>query len=591
MKEWNVIKLDKILTQQNRQISIDPDVKYSLVTISNKGEVKLREVKSGANISAQKGFIAKKGDFIYSRLSVHTGAFGIVPDNLDGALITNEMPCFEINNNKILPDILIKMVGLPDFLWQLKQLTKGMGRVRIKEDMMLSLSLLLPNIAEQQKIVAYFQSIETEDAELKTELTHQQNLIKKLRQQILQEAIEGKLTADWRENNPDVKPASELLKGIQVEKAQLIKDKKIKPQKPLPPISEQEKPFALPDGWEWCRVNDIAGIGTGATPLTSEPSYYGGEINWMTSGDTSYDYVTHTKATITEKAITETNCQVYPRGTLVVAMYGQGKTRGQVTELKIDAATNQACVAIQLYLLSIEANQFLKTHFKKIYNEIRELAQGGAQPNLNMGKIKANVIALPPLPEQKAIVTKVEKLLALCDQLETQIITNQTHAEQLMQAVLKEAFSVPVPATTLAPQTEEKQAIVKRKMLASYIINQSLDDNNFGGTKFEKLLYLSDCFILQRNLGQRYYQKAAGPYDNKFTYLFFQQTQKAKWFKKIKQNQTYRIVADDNVDKSKKTYNYFSQEELEKISNLIKLFKNCNYEQPEIVATLYAALE
>jgi len=276
---------------------------------------------------------------------------------------------------------------------------------------------------------------------LGSELTHQQILLKKLRQQILQEAIEGKLTADWRVKNPDVEPASELLARIQAEKQQLIKDKKIKKQKPLPAISEEEKPFALPDEWVWCRVNDIASIGTGATPLTSEPNYYGGEINWMTSGDTSYDYVTHTKATITEKAITETNCQVYPRGTLVVAMYGQGKTRGQVTELKIDAATNQACVAIQLYLLSIEANQFLKTHFKKIYNEIRELAQGGAQPNLNMGKIKANIIALPPLSEQKAIVAKVEKLLALCDQLETQITHNQNHANALMQAVLKEAFT------------------------------------------------------------------------------------------------------------------------------------------------------
>ena len=245
--------------------------------------------------------------------------------------------------------------------------------------------------------------------------------------------------------------ASELLARIQAEKERLVKEGKIKKQKPLPPISEDEKPFALPEGWAWCRVNDIASIGTGATPLTSEPSYYGGEINWMTSGDTSYDYVTHTKATITEKAITETNCQVYPRGTLVVAMYGQGKTRGQVTELKIDAATNQACVAIQLYLLSIEANQFLKTHFKKIYNEIRELAQGGPQPNLNMGKIKANIIALPPLLEQKAIVAKVEKLLALCDQLETQITTNQTHADGLMQAVLKEAFSHNSAAEPAAP--------------------------------------------------------------------------------------------------------------------------------------------
>ena len=276
---------------------------------------------------------------------------------------------------------------------------------------------------------------------LGSELTHQQTLLKKLRQQILQEAIEGKLTADWRAQNPDLEPASELLRRIAAEKAQLVKEKKIKAQKPLPPITDAEKPFELPQAWKWCRLATIASVGTGATPLTSDPSYYGGRINWMTSADTGQRYVTTTKARITEKAILETNCKVYPPGTLVVAMYGQGKTRGQITELKIEAATNQACAAISVHCFTESFNQFVKMHFWKIYDEIRELARGGAQPNLNMEKIKSSIIALPPLDEQQAIVTKVEQLLALCDQLEAQITQNQTHAEQLMQVVLKEAFA------------------------------------------------------------------------------------------------------------------------------------------------------
>lgn len=273
------------------------------------------------------------------------------------------------------------------------------------------------------------------------ELAHQQILLKKLRQQILQEAIEGKLTADWRAQNPDVEPASKLLKRIAAEKAQLVKDKKNKAQKLLPPITDEEKPFELPSGWEWCRLATIASVGTGATPLTSDPSYYGGRINWMTSADTGQKYVTTTKARITAKAILETNCKVYPSGTLVIAMYGQGKTRGQITELKIAAATNQACAAISVHCFTESFNQFIKMHFWKIYDEIRELARGGAQPNLNMEKIKSSIIALPPLEEQQTIVTKVEQLFGLCDQLETQITQNQSHAEQLMQAVLKEAFS------------------------------------------------------------------------------------------------------------------------------------------------------
>lgn len=92
---------------------------------------------------------------------------------------------------------------------------------------------------------------------LGAELIHQQTLLKKLRQQILQEAIEGKLTADWRAQNRDVEPASELLKRIAAEKAQMVKDKKIKAQKPLPPITNEKKPFELPQGWEWCRLGAL----------------------------------------------------------------------------------------------------------------------------------------------------------------------------------------------------------------------------------------------------------------------------------------------------------------------------------------------
>lgn len=379
-------------------------------------------------------------DLVISGINVAKGAMGIYRGNKN-IKATVHYSSYTFDERKINVSYFKRFLKSAEFVKLLQEQVKSGIKTEIKPKHLLPLEINLPNIEEQTTIVKKLKGIETEESDLKQEIAQQQILLKKLRQQILQEAIEGKLTQDWREKNPNTEPASELLKCIQAEKQQLIKDKKIKAQKTLPVINEDEKPFELPKGWVWCCINDIANIGTGATPLTSEPSYYGGKFNWMTSGDTGYEYVTHTKLTITEKAIKETNCKIYPIKTLIVAMYGQGKTRGQVTELKIDAATNQACVAIQIYIFSIEANQFLKIHFKKIYIEIRKLAQGGAQPNLNMGKIKANIVALPPLAEQKAIVAKVEKLLNICDKLQTQITANQTHAEQLMQAVLKEAFT------------------------------------------------------------------------------------------------------------------------------------------------------
>ena len=116
-------------------------------------------------------------------------------------------------------------------------------------------------------------------------------------------------------------------------------------------------------------------------------------------------------------------------------MYGQGKTRGQVTELMIEAGTNQACAAIQLVESSAHHRSYIKLFFKKAYEELRSHAAGGAQPNLNVGKISQTVVPIPPLQEQHRIVAKVNELMALCDELKSHINTAQTTQLQLADAM------------------------------------------------------------------------------------------------------------------------------------------------------------
>ncbi|MHA1910933.1 MAG: restriction endonuclease subunit S [Candidatus Kariarchaeaceae archaeon] len=320
-------------------------------------------------------------------------------------------------------------------------LMTGAANVTLTVTKLKTVKVPLPPIEEQLRIVSLFNRMDNEQAELINEISNQQTLLKKLRQSILQEAIEGKLTTSWQEQNTDVESTSVLLEKIKAEKEKLIKEKKIKKQKPLPLINEDEIPFDIPDSWEWCRLDDISLVGTGATPLTSNTDYYkDGDINWITSSATGSDYVFEAEKKITNKAVSETNCNINPIGTLVIAMYGQGKTRGQITELMIDAATNQACATINTYLEEKALTQFIKKYFNMIYLEIRKLAAGGSQPNLNMLKIRKTVIPLPPLEEQQEIVKKTENFFKICDELETQINSSKVNSEMLMQAVLKEAF-------------------------------------------------------------------------------------------------------------------------------------------------------
>ena len=237
---------------------------------------------------------------------------------------------------------------------------------------------------------------------------------KALRQKILDLAIHGKLVPQ----DPNDEPASVLLERIRAEKERLIKEGKIKrPKKTKTTSDKPHYPYQLPKGWVWCKLEDIASIGTGATPLTKCKEYYlNGNIPWVNSSSTKDSVIETPSNYITSRAIQDTNCVVYPKGTLIVAMYGEGKTRGQVSELGIEAATNQACAAICPF--EKEFKNYLKLFFESNYLRLRALAEGGTQPNLNLGKISNYEIPLPPLEEQCRIFTKIKHWISLIDVIE-----------------------------------------------------------------------------------------------------------------------------------------------------------------------------
>jgi type I restriction enzyme, S subunit len=248
-----------------------------------------------------------------------------------------------------------------------------------------------------------------------------------LRQSILELAVRGKLTR--REAGDE--SAKELLKRIREEKARNKKKENVVP------IKESEKLYGLPNGWEWTRLVSIADIGTGSTPSRSNPDYYfKGTIPWATSSVTNNPIVLKTDELITEEAVRDTRLRIYPKHTLLVALYGQGKTRGQVSELLIDSTINQACASLMFNGQAENLRAYVKLFLLKNYREIRLLAEGGAQPNLNLDKIKQTVLPLPPLAEQERIVKRVGQLLSLCDALEARLQSAEEERGRLVGAVM-----------------------------------------------------------------------------------------------------------------------------------------------------------
>ena len=138
-----------------------------------------------------------------------------------------------------------------------------------------------------------------------------------LREKILDLAMRGKLV----EQDAGDEPASVLLEKIKAEKAELVKEGKIKKSKKLPEIADDEKPFDIPDSWEWVRLGDVGDWGAGATPLKSNHEYYkGGTIPWILTGDLNDGHISSANQFITEKALNETSVKIKPIGSVLIAM-------------------------------------------------------------------------------------------------------------------------------------------------------------------------------------------------------------------------------------------------------------------------------
>lgn len=231
-----------------------------------------------------------------------------------------------------------------------------------------------------------------------------------LKNSILQLAIQGKLV----EQRPEEGTAEELFAQIQKEKQRLIAEKKIKKEKPLPEITEDEKPFDIPESWKWVRVGNCGSWGSGATPSRTNSEYYGGIIPWLKTGDLNDGDITEIPEHITELALEKTSVRLNPIGSVLMAMYGA--TIGKLGILGIEATTNQACCACIPY--EGVYNKFLFYFLMASRTAFIKLGEGGAQPNISKEKIVNALIPLPPLAEQKRIAAKIEELLPYIDRYE-----------------------------------------------------------------------------------------------------------------------------------------------------------------------------
>ncbi|HDP6885043.1 TPA: restriction endonuclease subunit S [Escherichia coli] len=255
--------------------------------------------------------------------------------------------------------------------------------------------------------------------------------IKKLRELILELAVRGKLVPQ----DPNDEPASELLKRIAAEKAELVKQGKIKKQKPLPEISEEEKPFELPEGWEWVTLATVGEIVGGGTPKSDNPQFWAKNgIKWITPADLyglKGKYITSGARDISPAGLSNSSARLMPKGSV---LFSSRAPIGYVAIADAELSTNQGFKSCVPYIK--ESAEYIYYFLLASAKKIDAEASGTTFKEVSGAIVSKILLPLPPLSEQLKIVSRANELMSLCDQLEQQSLTSLDAHQQLVETLL-----------------------------------------------------------------------------------------------------------------------------------------------------------
>jgi type I restriction enzyme S subunit len=341
------------------------------------------------------------------------------------------------------------------------------GQLRVPAWFVSEAPFPLPPLTEQHRIVAEIDDHLTRLDAAVASLQRARANLKRYRASVLKAACEGRLVPTEaelaRREGRDYEPASALLERILRERRERWEAQPRRPgayREPQSPDTDNLPP--LPEGWAWASIDQCFDVYVGATPRRARPEYWGGDIPWVSSGEVAFVRIGQTRETITDEGFKRTNLDLHPPGTILLGMIGEGKTRGQVAILDIEACNNQNSAAIRVSETEV-IPEYVYDFLWSEYESVRRRGSGGNQPALNRSRVQGIVFPLPPLAEQRRIVAEVERHLSVIQAAESAVEANLKRAERLRQAILRRAFE-----GKLVPQdpTDEPASVLLERIRA-----------------------------------------------------------------------------------------------------------------------------
>jgi len=417
----NVVKLRDILKPYKKAVSKEEMIKNKwqiIAKINFGGQLFLRDFEE---INTYKGNLnlVPENAIIYSKINVRHGCIYYNEIGNTPFGVSNEYPTFTFDDTIVSGDFLRKVLRSNAFKNLLNSKTSGISKARVKQDEFLDIEIPLPNLDEQIRIVRHFNEkiklaetldiqANNKEAEIEKYLFDELGIKFKSKGY---DALVGKFIKIYKYSEFDKWGANQnTTNHLHLTKPHLIK-----------------------------KIKDICIVSSGGTPSRSNKEYYKGNIPWIKTGEVVNNIISDTEEKITKEAIENSSAKIYPKNSLIIAMYGQGLTRGRTAKLGIDASTNQACAVLSEINNSIILTDYLWYYLMGEYERLRELASGNSQPNLNAQMIKDYNVIIPSLTIQKLIINNINSLKIEIKELFKESINNKNLAIQEFE---KEIFKL-----------------------------------------------------------------------------------------------------------------------------------------------------
>jgi type I restriction enzyme S subunit len=450
-KGWTTATIaDVTKTVPNAKPEDSPENEFGYVDISaiDNSSFSITEVKrfKGKDAPSRARRPIQPNDVLFSNVRTYLRNVALVGPHCPAELCSTGFTVLRPNTASE-PRYLFRYVLTKDFIDRVTPQQTGTHYPATSDRVVMAEHIALPPLAEQRWIGAKVETLLGKVDACQQRLAKIPVLLKRFRQAVLAAACSGRLTADWREENPKHESGADLQARIKAGRLKTALSTKEKNQ--IAEAFQDERLTvgdnelgveSFPDSWIPCRIGAIGTVVNGSTPSRKQDKFWGGNIPWVSSGEVRNNLISTTRERITKAGYDGCSVRLLPRGTVLLAMIGEGKTRGQSSILHIEATINQNIAAILIPHGLVDSG-FLWRWFQLQYEATRERGGGSGPQALNCQRVRELPFVLPPVAEQQGIVRRVEALFALADEVEARLQQAQAHVDELTPSLLARAFS------------------------------------------------------------------------------------------------------------------------------------------------------